>query len=579
MRINIPTKSLSSNSGVGAENNNSTTAAGGNVKSLSVPELNITSDTFSKSTAKRQSRQKSSDTKPAMSNTATAEADETHDSVSELMFRSGSSMNMLESPVDSHSRLSSASSLNLIKQSIFFKPSANRIDQRLQPASNSLSVNDNLLLSTSMTTAPLTAAAGGNFSYANASYNFSSLSGIQDDREIEIASHPSELEEGNSGHVEHGAAQFSKSLPKSEANNADSFGQASRANTSNLLENHLSLQQQKLELNSSSMPNINSSSVAAPHSPSSTRNSTASFSTRMRKNTPATSSTSSIVIGEKSLGPLLVQPLLFRKFSKEIPEILFNDLNIHETYAYEADMEDFSQHGINAAVIEIKNVYLWEAPNHAITCEISSKSGKTEIKTASVPALVHALVAGNMTTDHDFLTDFLRTYRYFSNSIDIARLLIMSYIDSMSISKTEGQKVNSNTSNSTASSAKQMTLEDRSAQIQFKILNVFKKWISEQPADFELDSSFSQLLIHFLDLYVQKDEKKGVFAVKMLEQMDALLYNSNYNNAASPGSQVSSSVPRPAIPKQIPSGKKTFISGLMAVYEQELFLISTRLFR
>ncbi|KAJ3102225.1 RasGEF [Phlyctochytrium planicorne] len=66
-------------------------------------------------------------------------------------------------------------------------------------------------------------------------------------------------------------------------------------------------------------------------------------------------------------------------------------------------------------------------PNPPVVFEESD--GKSLVRGATLPTLVHLLSSQGIISDPDFMTDFLRTYRYFADSVDVARLLMLRYLE------------------------------------------------------------------------------------------------------------------------------------------------------
>jgi hypothetical protein len=137
--------------------------------------------------------------------------------------------------------------------------------------------------------------------------------------------------------------------------------------------------------------------------------------------------------------------------------------------------------------------------------------GKDSVKFATVPSLVHRLATVGLSTDHDFLTDFLRTYRYFASAVDIARLLIMIYIRSNEIAQ---EKINDG-----EAEVAMMGAEEITTHVKMRILNLFKKWISDQEHDFAEDHLLCGILATFLSSHVSVDSKRAPYAHAMIAQL------------------------------------------------------------
>jgi hypothetical protein len=117
--------------------------------------------------------------------------------------------------------------------------------------------------------------------------------------------------------------------------------------------------------------------------------------------------------------------------------------------------------------------------------------------------------------DHEFLTDFLRTYRYFSSALDVARLFIMIYVRSKEIShdkKNDGEV-----------EVAQMETEDVSSHMKLRALNLFKKWITDQPQDFEGNELLCETITTFLNSHVSIDPKKVSYAESMIRQLTEIV--------------------------------------------------------
>ncbi|KAL3895970.1 MAG: hypothetical protein SGCHY_004373 [Lobulomycetales sp.] len=131
----------------------------------------------------------------------------------------------------------------------------------------------------------------------------------------------------------------------------------------------------------------------------------------------------------------------------------------------------------DSAEIPAQDGFSWEIITQDPHTEIVN--GKKCVIFATAPALVYTLVTASLTTDHEFFTDFLRTFRYFATSLDVSRLFIMIYLRSKEIAE---EKIQAG-----AGEAHKMSTGDYASHIELKILNLFKKWISEQAHDFEED--------------------------------------------------------------------------------------------
>lgn len=120
------------------------------------------------------------------------------------------------------------------------------------------------------------------------------------------------------------------------------------------------------------------------------------------------------VSGKFFLGMIYVNKSLYDSISKQAKSLL-SILNI-----------------TTISKLDRQKGYLW----NTLTPPLKEKqaNGKEIIIEATVPSLVNSLITGSV-RDHDSLVVFLRTYRYFAHPTDIARLLMMSYLDSPTVSE------------------------------------------------------------------------------------------------------------------------------------------------
>lgn len=145
---------------------------------------------------------------------------------------------------------------------------------------------------------------------------------------------------------------------------------------------------------------------------------------------------------------------------------------------------------------------------------METRNGKQSVKFSTMPALVYILATDGFTTDHEFLTDFLRTYRYFANGVDVSRILIMIYIRAREIAELKIQ--------SGKEEDMKLSEDDMATHIKLRILNLFKKWIADQPRDFEEDQLLSGILTTFLSAHVSFDAKRAPYAQRMMEDLSAI---------------------------------------------------------
>ncbi|KAJ3215349.1 RasGEF [Dinochytrium kinnereticum] len=178
---------------------------------------------------------------------------------------------------------------------------------------------------------------------------------------------------------------------------------------------------------------------------------------------------------------------------------------------------------------------------------MEDSEGRNVIRGGTLPTLVNLLSAQGVSTDADFMMDFLKTYRYFADALDVARLLMLRYIEigwlmegsstSASSSASGLEKDHSDkkgisawysksTSSSTASSRGNIsatvttTGKEIDGFLQLRVLNVFKKWIEGHPDDFSRNPQLHDLSRLFLDRHVKLDPKRILFVASILKNLE-----------------------------------------------------------
>lgn len=151
------------------------------------------------------------------------------------------------------------------------------------------------------------------------------------------------------------------------------------------------------------------------------------------------------------------------------------------------------------------------------TMAVETVDGKTKIVSATLPELVQQL-ASEGANDAEYVSDFLTTYRYFAEPEDVARLLIMRYVEVGETAKEE------DTATDFLSFLKSSAPTDKGPEwasfLQLRVLNVFKRWIDSHPADFDQSEDLYFLVSHFLSGFVKRDAKRAPFADSMLQNLE-----------------------------------------------------------
>ncbi|KAJ3289543.1 hypothetical protein HDU79_003983 [Rhizoclosmatium sp. JEL0117] len=220
---------------------------------------------------------------------------------------------------------------------------------------------------------------------------------------------------------------------------------------------------------------------------------------------------------DKSIGPFLVSLDIYQKLYEELDESLFLEMGFKCVGLDESD-DDVSTF-IRGPGLDI------DKRRYDLRVEGNS------IKSGSLNALVANLWANvENQMDQRFLTDFLFTYRYFSNSVDVARLLVLSYLEIGWWSE-RTDVVSSETLNNVASSTSPFldslfakhsnggNLNDWTGWLKLRILNVFKKWIDLHSDDFTCNKDLMEFATQFLEKAVGKDGKRFQHGTVILNKL------------------------------------------------------------
>ncbi|KAK9728905.1 Son of sevenless 1 [Basidiobolus ranarum] len=145
---------------------------------------------------------------------------------------------------------------------------------------------------------------------------------------------------------------------------------------------------------------------------------------------------------------------------------------------------------------------------------LESQTGKAMVRASSLRYLVRMLACEGQ-NDPNYIMDFLRTYRYFADPLDVTRLLIIRYLNStINITKRAQDRMEDEQIPDTM--AKQ---DEWDNIIQLRVLNTFKKWIDLFCEDFSLSREMTELVLLFLEEVVACDEKRTKFADSVYEKM------------------------------------------------------------
>ncbi|KAJ3190807.1 Ras protein-specific guanine nucleotide-releasing factor [Irineochytrium annulatum] len=148
---------------------------------------------------------------------------------------------------------------------------------------------------------------------------------------------------------------------------------------------------------------------------------------------------------------------------------------------------------------------------------------KGRVKGGTLATLIIILTGQEMASAPDYLPDFLRTYRYFADASDVARLLILRYLEIRWChdAASDGDLTSStSTLNLSANSNQPMSAVEMDDFLQFRVLNVFKRWVEAHPLDFSTDAPLCDLVRLFLDRLARRDIKKSSYTQSILKKLE-----------------------------------------------------------
>jgi hypothetical protein len=186
------------------------------------------------------------------------------------------------------------------------------------------------------------------------------------------------------------------------------------------------------------------------------------------------------------------------------PEIV-RHLELHTTNPDNPDVE-VMEWPFNEVEMEHPSVSYLDIQDEAVV--ISDPRGTEDLRaTATLEELIRPLVSTTGTFDKDQMRKFLRTYRYFSEGLDVVRVLALKFIESNLFSKDLKPGGTSQSSNSNSNGGSHPTYEIT----QMRVLNVFRKWIEFHPKDFAENLALFNFLTQFLTLHVALEPKWVVY--------------------------------------------------------------------
>ncbi|KAJ3035078.1 hypothetical protein HDV00_004342 [Rhizophlyctis rosea] len=301
-----------------------------------------------------------------------------------------------------------------------------------------------------------------------------------------------------------------------------------------------------------------------PTTPTLTRN--ISFArSRTRESFQSTGSSTAATIttpkhrgDRKRLGPILIGPHQVAKWKQELGEELYT--NLLDVRA-ESDATFWDPFAKVCCAEDGTAGYSLMKPLPPVDHETipDPASGGTgtikKVASGSLPTLVQLLAPeGGSVVDSDYINDFLLTWRYFAEGVDVARLLCVRYVNvtmtmggggggsgpgSGAVSRSSTVKREKSVDKKKSSLFKSSGVEkekdkekDREKEkqvpetvgiVQLRILNVFKKWVEGHPEDFEEDDDLAKVFYGFMEGYIMKDERRAPFAKSILGNLEVKL--------------------------------------------------------
>ncbi|KAI8824055.1 ras guanine nucleotide exchange factor domain-containing protein [Fimicolochytrium jonesii] len=321
-----------------------------------------------------------------------------------------------------------------------------------------------------------------------------------------------------------------------------------------------------------------------------------SYSTLSVQSGPRHSSVASLLARRQdvpSIGHFVVKAQQRQALEKTVNEELLASLGVRDEESWTIEST-----GVVQPHVDLRPKFL--SSHSMLTTE--NINGKLTVVSGRLPDLVQVL-ASEGTTDAEYIVDFLTTYRYFADPVDVARLLIMRYVTVggdppiSAESETEAEEEGTNVSESLAdflsylkkadpvkkstetnprklSKSGSSSSEDWGRLLQLKILNVFKKWIDLYPLDFDQTRELYLLTVLFLQKHVETQPTRSVFASSMLQNLHEKLdaYRAHEPMPLSP-SQLLVPAYQAAISPVLPSPGRALTHG---VSEPSLASLSVR---
>lgn len=205
--------------------------------------------------------------------------------------------------------------------------------------------------------------------------------------------------------------------------------------------------------------------------------------------------------------------------------------------------------------------------------------GKQIFRACSLPALIDLLVSEKTEADLEFVTDFLTTYTYFADPVDVARLICLRFLDAKEKLLIAANNLKKQGKTTPAAVAKDKQV-DWDAMVQMRLLNVIRKWVDNHSIDFENNRNLCRVIVKFLKLEVQLDQKKAPFVNSIVQKLEEKV------SWFSADTELSSGIPRPkrnqdsaSIETQGPKSKLTIMDINAETLAQEITLHEFELFR
>jgi hypothetical protein len=202
-----------------------------------------------------------------------------------------------------------------------------------------------------------------------------------------------------------------------------------------------------------------------------------------------------------------VDPILSERLRNLLPTCLYLNLNlcsINEKNPPIADYNDKDQ----PTSIPWPTYHPKDCPDHNYV------PNNTKLKATTLPNLIHQLSCYGV-TDNNLMIDFLRIYHYVVSSHDFLRLILARYLSGVFYLENYEKNLNSTSQNCDTID------EDREwiNIIQFKVLNLLKKWVHHYQGIIQQDLQLSRFIQDILDFIATTEPTREPFVQSMIRDL------------------------------------------------------------